>query len=575
MPDAARRAQSLRGLLLALVLAGIGAVALGMGLHGQARLDLAYTEARLAARFRPLLVARDEGAVRRQVRALQTDARLALSFLAVRDASGRVLASGGAFESWPLRWVPAVQRASVRRQVYRVTSDHGLAVMADDAAQPLGTVEFSRFRQLRAEVDAAALVTLRRVGISLLVVAGGLLVGLAWRQRRPAARPDPDVLRARLRGQSEAAGAPAGAPEAESPSAFALLAALQVAALRFDPEGRVRAMNAPAERWTGWRARDAQSRPLLSVLKLQDASGESVLGTAHGLLADPLPERLQQPLTLLSRKGERQRVDLTVLAETRGGREGGIVLLTDAGPRLDAVAELQAEAGVMREALGHLDEAILLVNRDGSVRTAHGRADALFGYVGAEWPGLTLAKLFPVPFVQTPELSLVAFESVQGDRPPVRAWRKDAQSFPVTLRAHLLGEGRGWMVQVRDLSEAGHVQRRAQRERRWFELGVDQAFVLDAQTLSFIEVSAAAKAALGYPPARWAHLSLPGIAPELDRTAFQAWLRALREGQVEVVHYTTRHRSADGAWLPVRVALQYLDDAVRPVFLATAMRLDA
>jgi len=25
----------------------------------------------------------------------------------------------------------------------------------------------------------------------------------------------------------------------------------------------------------------------------------------------------------------------------------------------------------------------------------------------------------------------------------------------------------------------------------------------------------------------------------------------------------------------VRVALQYLDDAVRPVFLATAMRLDA
>ena len=334
-------------------------------------------------------------------------------------------------------------------------------------------------------------------------------------------------------------------------------------------------MNAPAERWTGWRERDAQTRPLLSVLKLQDASGESVLGTAHGLLVDPLPEHLRQPLTLLSRKGERQRVDLTVLAETRGGREGGIVLLTDAGPRLDAVAALQAEAGVMREALGHLDEAILLVNRDGSVRTAHGRADALFGYVDAEWAGLTLAKLFPVPFVHTPELSLVAFESVQGERPPVRAWRKDAQSFPVTVRAHPLGEGRGWVLQVRDLGEAGHVQRRAQRERRWFELGVDQAFVLDAQTLSFIEVSAAAKAALGYPPARWAHLSLPGIAPELDRIAFQAWLRALREGQVEVVHYTTRHRSADGAWLPVRVALQYLDDAVRPVFLATAMRLDA
>lgn len=263
------------------------------------------------------------------------------------------------------------------------------------------------------------------------------------------------------------------------------------------------------------------------------------------------------------------------MADLRGGRDGGAVLLSDASHRLGALAALEAETRMMREALTQLDEAILIVNRNGAVHAAHGCASALFGYADDQWHGLTLAKLFPVPFVQMPELTLAAFEPDQADAPAVRAWRNDAHSFPVTLRAHRLRDDhRGWVVTVRDLREAGQLHVMAQRERRWFELGADQAFVLDAHTLSFIEVSAAAKAALGYPPARWSQLSLPSIAPELDRAAFQSWLRALRDGQVEVVHYATRHRNADGEWIPVRVALQYLDDAIRPVFLATAMRLE-
>jgi len=560
--------------ILALVLAGIGAVALGCGLHGQARLDVAFTEARLTTLLRPLLIADDDAAVRQHVRELQADERLALSFLAVRDAAGRVLASGGAFESWPLRGVPAVQRVMVRRQMYRFTSDAGFTVIESDDAQPLGTVEFSRFKQLRADVDAAALVALRRVGLSLLVMAAGLLLWAAWRRLRPVSAPDPQVLRERLHGQICSAAA-AESVDGESRSGYALLAALDVAVLRFDYEGRVLAMNEPAERWTGWRERDAQTRPLLTVLHLLDAEGEPALSTVHLLLAEPLPAVLQQSLTVLSRKAARQRVDLKVVVETRGGREGGTVLLADASRRLDRISALEGETQVMREALAQLDEAILIVTSEGAVRAAHGRAGALFGYDDREWSGLTLGKLFPVPFMQMPELSLTAFEFARDDLPTVRAWRKDAQSFPVTVCAHRLDDERGgWVVQVRDLREAGHSQQMAQRERRWFELGVDQAFVMDAQTLSFIDVSAAAKAALGYSPARWLQLSLPSIAPDLDRAAFQAWLRALREGQVEVVHYVTRHRTVDDQWVPVRVALQYLDDAIRPVFLATATRLD-
>lgn len=577
MADFSPRPSSTGLLLLALALAMIGGAALACGWHWQSRLDVASTEARLAALFRPLLRADDAPAVRQQVRDLQTDARLALSFLAVRDATGQVLASGGVFESLRLPLVPTLRRVQVRTQLYRLTGDSGLAVVEDDAARPLGQVEFTRFKQLQAEVDAAALVALRRVGLSLLLVAGGLLIWAAWRRLRPAAAPDPDLLRDRLRGRRAAPSLTAAepSPDAELRAGLALLGALDVAVIRFDAEGRVLAMNTPAERWSGWRERDAQTRPLATVLHLRGADDQPLPVTPQALLAEPTPEVLQNPLMLLNRTGTRQQVDIKVMADPRGGRDGGAMLLSDASHRLGTLAALEAETRMMREALTQLDEAILIVNRNGAVHAAHGCASALFGYADDQWRGLTLAKLFPVPFVQMPELTLAAFEPDQADAPAVRAWRNDAHSFPVTLRAHRLHDDhRGWVVTVRDLREAGQLHVMAQRERRWFELGADQAFVLDAHTLSFIEVSAAAKAALGYPPARWSQLSLPSIAPELDRAAFQSWLRALRDGQVEVVHYSTRHRNADGEWIPVRVALQYLDDAIRPVFLATAMRLE-
>lgn len=569
-----RRGAFTRVVVAALVLALMGGAALLEGFQQQARIDQAWIEATLAERFRALLMVPDEPAIRAEVRALEDDGALRLSFLVIRDAAGRVLASSGAFESLDIPGLSAVRRVQVRTALYRVSSRPGEVVIADGDALTRGSIEFAAFHRLRGEVQFEALTTLKRLGTGLLMLAGSLLLWSRWRHSRPRAMATTNQLMDRVR-------APTGVPligfepdQADARSANAALASLNIAAFRYDGDGRLLAMNEPAERWTGWRERDALSRPLLSILHLVDAQGRPQLQSLTGLVAEPLPAPLQQPLQVLGRKGSKQAVLLKLVPDSRAGREGGLLMLTDAQPQMAEVNTLRAEATLLRHALSRLDQAILIVGQDGQVRAAYGCAPTLLGYQGADWRGLTLAKLFPVPFVQIPSLTLAVYEDPDSEPPAVRAWRKDAQSFPVSLRAQPLDDG-GWVVQVDDLREAGHLQLMAQRERRWFELGTDQAFVMDAQTLSFLEVSAAAKAQLGYPPLRWAHLTLPSLAPELDRAAFQAWLRALREGQVEVVHYTTRHRSVDDTWMPVRVALQYLDDGSRPVYLATATRMDS
>ncbi len=574
-PRTKRRHGAATHAVVALVLALLGGAALLEGFRQQARVDQAWIEATLAEYFRALLMAPDEPAIRAQVRALEHDRSLRLSFLAVRDAAGRVLASTGAFENFDMPGISAVRRVQVRTVLYRLSSRHGEVVISGDDALPWGVIEFAGFHRLRGEVQIAAVTALKRLGSCLLLLAAGLFLWGWWRHSRPPAMATVDQMMERIRGPTAAPPSILEPAEADPRAPLMMLAGLNIAAMRFDGEGRLQAMNEPAERWTGWRERDAVGRPLLSILHLVDAQGRPQLQSLAELSTDPLPSSLQQPLQVLGRKGSKRAVllKLTLTPDIRAGREGGVLTLSDAEAQVTEATTLRAEAAQLRHALSRLDHAILLVGKDGQIQAAYGSAHAMLGYRGAEWSGLTLAKLFPVPFVQTPTLTLASYEDSDSEAPLVRAWRKDAQSFPVSLKAQPLADG-GWVLQVDDLREAGHLQLMAQRERRWFELGADQAFVMDAQTLSFLEVSAAAKAQLGYPPLRWAQLTLPSLAPELDRAAFQAWLRALREGQVEVVHYITRHRSADDTWMPVRVALQYLDDGSRPVYLATATRID-
>ena len=155
--------------LCTLAVAALGVVAWGPSMVGQARLDDAYTAEQLTRTLGPAYRAADERDLRAQVRRLASQTDLGLSFLAVRDGAGRVLASVGAFETFRLPGIPAVQRNRLRQQLYRVSSRRH--VMSLRGVGPAGSIEFARFRSLTGQVESTALITLRRIGYSLLGVA--------------------------------------------------------------------------------------------------------------------------------------------------------------------------------------------------------------------------------------------------------------------------------------------------------------------------------------------------------------------------------------------------------------------
>lgn len=552
--------------LCALAVAALGVVSWGQSMVGQARLDDAYTAEQLTRALGPAYRAADERDLRAQVRRLALQSDLGLSFLAVRDDAGRVLASIGAFETLRVPGLPAVQRNRIRQQLYRLSSRrHTISLRG--AVGPAGSVEFARFRSLTGEVESTALITLRRLGYSLLGVAL-LMAGYALLTRRRAQAGLGDAqLRERVVADPVLAPPPDHAGEALDGRLLNLLSAAGIGVVHAGEEGRVLALNAVAAGRTGWAERHAIGKPLAAVLQTRPAAALA-----------PLPTGREDPpgwCHLRDRSGDDHAVVIHTVAAPRGLRPGEVHLFWTVDTLADALTRRQALLQRWHDALSCLPMAALIVSADGRIEAGFGRATAMLGYADGQWSALTLAKLFPVPFVQQPELSLDAFSGDVDNPPLVRAWRRDARSLSVTLRTFALpGAAGGWLA-VLDEPQSVHAARAAAlRERRWRDWGADQSLVIDARTLAILEIGESARETLGSVGGPGAPTSLLALAPTLDRATLQAWLRALREGQVPVVRYDTVHRGCDGKTIPVSARLQYCDAAGQPVFLLTAMQRD-
>lgn len=266
------------------VVAALGAVALGQGLRAQGQLDDAYVAELLEATLAPLLEGAQEPALRESVRGLTARSELGLSYLAVHDAGGRVLASVGVFEAVGLPGLSAVQRAWVRGQLYRISSRHQRQPLHGSYGA-LGTLEFARFRALTGQVESAALTTLRRLGYSLLAVA--LLMAayaLLTRRRRP---PTVDGAQLRERFAADPVLGLADEPVGDilDGRLLNLLSGAGIGLVQQGEDGRVLALNAAAAARTGWQERAAIGRPAADVLQVKappSSEGERQVRTVAG-----------------------------------------------------------------------------------------------------------------------------------------------------------------------------------------------------------------------------------------------------------------------------------------------------
>lgn len=543
----------------------------------QVRINRAWALESAQRQLLPILETGTDAALETVLLGLLQGADLGFRYLAVLDADGQALIARGRYESINRsRWLPAQARSRLRLALYNSFGETG-RISLDDGERRLGTLEYAIGANTAHVVRDEAVDRLYRLGFYGAVLAllfGGaslLLLRALWPQRA--------ALSVRL----TAAPTSGGAAQPSAPPLAVLTMPgeeaydqMQIGMLLVDAEQRVRAINATASRLTGWSASDAIGQLVYTVFHVRDAQGEPQASPAERCLREHSGQP-SQSLRLRPRGGSlsEQHVEASACPQPLSdGGQGALMLFRDVSA---AVAERrsQEQRAVLAEGIvDHLSESVLTTDLQGLIQSANARALRLFGYTEEEMLRMTVARLLPVPFMNTPGLKLTDYVAAgSGRMPKLAGWRKDATTFPAELLVEVMrGDGEERLVVVvRDISERLRSQGLAQRLGRLLDAASEEIYVFDAQSLYFIEVNKGARRNLGLKPEQLSRMSLSSIATDLDPAALQSYLSKLRGGDSDHVSYKTRHRRQDGSSYPVEVRLSFSREEEPPVFMAIAL----
>ncbi|NKF21426.1 sensor domain-containing protein [Solimonas marina] len=495
----------------------------------------------------------------------------ALFRVVVRDPGGLLLAHAGRYDEWAYGDAGLGHVAAAA--LYRLYASAGSAPVRDAEGRTVGQVDFDVTPSAVDAVHDHAVAQLQLTGWLLLGCTLLVVAAVIW------------LLRRRRHGADWRVRADPGRDARNPPSADAgdvafrerggvIMDGLQYGILSADRDGRVRYLNGTAERLTGWSLAAARGRMTYSVVHLVDAYGAPMQTVLEAALQKSGEAPTQQGW-LKARDGIRRPVELqaSLLRHAEAHVDGAIMLFRDITHHTIEIDRLRREARLSQAIVDHLDEGVLVTDPSGLVRFANARAMRMFGYTREELQSFTVAKLMPVPFLNTPGVRLPDYvSSSAADLPKVVGWRHDATTFPVELWVQplQLEQSSGYVVIVRDISERLRGENLASRLGRLLDAAAEEIYIFDAQSLAFLEVNRGARRNLGYRAEALLRMTPLDISDELDETRFNEYLDKLRDGGQESIVYRCRHRRRDGTNYPVEVRLNLSREEQPPVFMAIA-----
>lgn len=568
----------------------------------QDRLNRGHAVEVASQRLSPLAGSASE-ALDRQVRQLVRGAGIGFTHLVVRDLEGTVLATDGRFDRIAVPGLSQITRQSLRAWLYEVTSERGEFELQRQGLT-VGRVEFAHSSAFATEVREDALSELRIVAWVGLLLALPTLAALCLVMLRRPAETHPSLLarsrqallriersEARMRhddgdhrrhgvDEEELALDPSGAADATAllrQHGVHALDSLKRALIVVDRDARIRFMNETASEITGWSVDDARGRLVYSIFHPLDDQHAPLVTPAETCLREG---REYEPaeLWVRSRDSSVHAVEvMAALLHDRAGAPptGAAMVFHVIDDRRDLIEDLRRQARLSLGVIDHLVEGVLTTDTAGVVRFANARALRMFGYGRDELDGVTITKLMPVPFLNTPGLNLTDYIGGRHHNrlPKVVGWRKDATTFPLELVVQPMHveDAEGLVVIVRDITDRLRSDNLAQRLGRLLDAAAEEVYIFDAQSLYFVEVNRGARRNLGYQPSEINRLSMLGISHELESETFLSFLSRLRGGEVDHVTYRAKHVRADGTDYPVEVRLNFSREEEPPMFMAIAV----
>lgn len=148
--------------------------------------------------------------------------------------------------------------------------------------------------------------------------------------------------------------------------------------------------------------------------------------------------------------------------------------------------------------------------------------------------------------------------------------RKDGTTFPVEASIGLVSIDNEKLISVsiRDISE----RRRIEQERTTFARILDDSwneiYMIDAESLRFIQVSKGALANIGYSKSEMCEMTPFDIKPDYDEAAFRMLLQPLICGESNLLTLETEHQRKDGTVYPVEIRIQLMEKEKRPIYVS-------
>ena len=534
-------------------------------------------------RIAPLVKDGAQAELSRLVQNLVRDAGIGLTYLAVSDSSGAVLAVDGRFEQLAVPLLSQLARQKLRAWLYRVTSERGTYELRQDGVG-VGRVEYAVSPMYARKVREEAISELKIVSWVGLALSLFAMASLGYLFMLRPEDPDPKVVaRSRQEAPQRVTASHLEDPEEEAASenlrkhGIHALDSLSRALIVVDVEARVTYMNRTATEITGWSAEEARGRLVYSVFHPLDEDQSPLVTPAESCLREGREYEATE-LLLRARDGKTLYAVEVMAALLRNGPDshvGAAMVFHLIDERKKLVDHLRRQARLSIAVIDQLVEGVFTTDTRGVIRFANARALRMFGYAKGELEGTLVTQLLPIPFLKQRDVSLTDYIGGRrgGRLPKVAGWRRDASTFPVDLvvQPMKVDGAEGLVVIARDDTERTRSDNLSQRLGRLLDVAADEVYMFDARSLQFVEVNRGARENLGRGDEDVTHLTPMDISLELEPEQFEAHLDRLRSGDVTQVRYRCRHQRVDGSDYPVEVRLSYSSEEEPPVFMAIAV----
>jgi PAS domain S-box-containing protein len=216
-------------------------------------------------------------------------------------------------------------------------------------------------------------------------LSAGLIIYFAEIMHRMKARADHE---ARERARTE------NAERVQKELLHVTLASIGDGVIVTDTRGRIRSMNAEAERLTGWKHPEAVDKMLPEIFQIvNEETGQPAENPVEKVISFGVVAGLADHTELVSRDGRRIPVadSAAPIREANGPLLGVVLVFRDVTLEREA-RRAQAQLAAIVE---HSGEAIATKNLDGVVQTWNASAEKLFGYTAAEIIGRPITILLP------------------------------------------------------------------------------------------------------------------------------------------------------------------------------------